>query len=144
MPRRISLTATLLCAALLAGCVGQPASSPDVENGRVYDAFLSQRSHFEVTASGKVARLLGTRAGRVGRHEGFLVRLEGPAGHGLTVKVEDNVDLTGPIPLAAGDDVVIHGEYIFDRRGGIVHWTHHDPRGRHEPGFVEVHGHRYS
>jgi hypothetical protein len=59
------------------------------------------------------------------------------------VRVEDNVDLTGPIPLVAGDSVEVHGEYIYDPRGGLIHYTHLDPRGRHAPGYVRVHGKIY-
>ena len=33
--------------------------------------------------------------------------------------------------MRAGDDVQVRGEYIYDPRGGIIHYTHHDPRGRH-------------
>jgi hypothetical protein len=25
----------------------------------------------------------------------------------------------------------------------MIHWTHHDPAQRHEPGWVEYHGRRY-
>ncbi len=93
-------------------------------------------------ASG-VARLLGTRRGPSGVHEGFLLHLRGAAGRGLTVRVEDNVDLTGPIPLAAGDDVEVRGEYIFDSRGGLIHETHLDPRGRRPGGYVRAGGKIY-
>jgi hypothetical protein len=57
--------------------------------------------------------------------------------------VEDNVDLTGPIPLAAGDDVLVRGEYIYDPRGGLVHETHRDPRGRRPAGYVQTGGKLY-
>jgi hypothetical protein len=72
------------------------------------------------------------------------LHLRSAAGHGLTVRVEDNVDLTGPIPLAPGDAVTVRGEYEYDRRGGVIHWTHRDPRGRHPPGYVDVNGERYN
>ncbi len=113
------------------------------DNGAVYDAWRAARSHVEVTASGSVARMLGTRRGRSGNHEGFLLHLSGSAGRGLTVRVEDNVDFTGPIPLSEGQNVVVRGEYIFDERGGIVHYTHRDPRGEHMSGYVLVDGKFY-
>jgi len=132
--------ATLLLGFLSACAGGESSSDP---NGAVYDAWRMQRSQIEVTASGSVAHLLGTRVGPSGLHEGFLLHLRGAAGRGLTVRVEDNVDLTGPIPLAEGDSVEVHGEYIYDPRGGLIHYTHVDPRGRHEPGYVRVNGKVY-
>ncbi len=96
-----------------------------------------------MTASGSIVRVLGTRLGRSGEHEGFLLHLSGADGHGLTVRVEDNVDLTGPIPIAAGEPAVIRGEYIYDPRGGLIHYTHLDPRGRHPAGYVQVGGRVY-
>jgi hypothetical protein len=127
---------------VLSGCAG--GASGDAANAAVYDAWRSGRSHVEVTASGSVARVLGEREGPSGLHEGFLVHLRGADGHGLTVRVEDNVDITGHIPLRAGDDVVVHGEYIYDSRGGLIHYTHHDPRGHHSSGYVRVNGRVYS
>jgi hypothetical protein len=119
---------------LAAGC-GSSGSDP---NGAVYDAWLAQRSRVEVTAAGSVAQVLGTSTGPSGRHEGFLVHLRGAAGHGLTVRVEDNVDITGPIPLQPGDNVEVRGEYIYDPSGGVIHFTHHEAHGSHPGGYVRV------
>ena len=138
---RSRIVAALASALAAAGCAG---GGTDAGNAAVYDAWRAQRSNVEVTASGSVARILGTRLGPSGDHEGFLLHLRGAGGHGLTVRVEDNVDITGPIPLQSGDDVEVRGEYIFDPRGGIVHYTHHDPRGRHSSGYVKVHDRLYS
>lgn len=118
----------------LAACAGGGADP----NAAVYDAWRAQRSNVEVTARGSVARLLGIARGPSGLHEGFLLHLSGAAGHGLTVRVEDNVDITGEIPLSAGDQAEVRGEYIYDSRGGLIHYTHHDPRGRHPTGYVRV------
>lgn len=132
------------CAALLAilfaGCSGtaQNGASDRIHNEAAYDAWRTGRSHFEVTVGGSIARVLGTRVGRSGPHEGFLLHLSGAAGRGLTLRVEDNVDLTGPIPLQDGESAEVRGEYIFDPRGGLVHYTHRDPRGRHVAGYVLV------
>ncbi|MEO6990055.1 MAG: DUF3465 domain-containing protein [Candidatus Baltobacteraceae bacterium] len=135
------LTTLTVLATALGGCA---TTSTDSGNGAVAAAWQAHRSHVEVTASGSVARVLGTRVGPSGAHEGFLLHLRGAEGRGLTIRVEDNVDLTGPIPLRAGDDVEVHGEYIFDPRGGLVHYTHRDPRGHHPSGYVRVGGRLYS
>ena len=132
-----SVPGVLAVLAFVVGCAGENASDT-AQNRLVYDAWRSQRSHVEVTASGSVARIFGIHVGPSGAHEGFLLHLAGAEGRGLTVRVEDNVDLTGPLDLAEGQSVEVRGEYIFDPRGGIVHYTHRDPRGRHAAGYVRV------
>ncbi len=121
---------------VLAACAAP--SDSDAGNAAVYQAWAQQRSHLEVTASGSVAKVLGTRRGPSGVHTGFLLHLRGAEGRGLTVRVEDNVDLTGPIPVQAGDDVEVRGEYIYDPRGGLIHYTHRDPRGNKPGGYVKL------
>jgi hypothetical protein len=137
---RAALSAAALSTTLVACAGGGEAAS----NGAVYDAWSAHRSYVQVTASGSVARVLGSRLGPSGMHEGFLLHLTGGEGRGLTVRVEDNTDLTGPIPMRAGDTAIVRGEYIYDPRGGIIHYTHRDPRGRHPSGYVQVNGRLYS
>lgn len=136
------MKAVLAAIFILAGCASAGGGAAD-DNAAVYSAWSAHRSHLELTATGSVARDLGTRRGPSGNHEGFLVHLSGAGGHGLTIRVEANVDITGPIPIAEGAPVRVRGEYIYDPRGGLVHWTHRDPRMRHEAGFVEIGGHTY-
>jgi Protein of unknown function (DUF3465) len=136
------LAPLVICAALLGGCAG--AGGDAASNAGVYDAWSMHRSYVQVTATGSVARVLGTRLGPSGMHEGFLLHLRGAEGRGLTVRVEDNVDITGQIPLQPGDDAVVRGEYIYDPRGGLIHYTHHDPRGRHPSGYIRVNGRLFS
>jgi hypothetical protein len=83
-----------------------------------------------------VTRILGERASRSGVHEGFIIR----AGE-RSFKVEDNVDITGPIPLRRGNTVSLLGQLECDDY--VIHWTHHDPRGRHPSGYVKVNGKTY-
>jgi Protein of unknown function (DUF3465) len=83
-----------------------------------------------------VVRVLGIRRSYSGAHEGFIVDAQQHQ-----IKVEDNVDITGPIPLRRGDTVSLLGQYECD--DGVIHWTHRDPRGRHIAGYIEVNGQRY-
>ncbi|MEO6836354.1 MAG: DUF3465 domain-containing protein [Candidatus Tumulicola sp.] len=124
-------------AALLAGCAG--AATPN--DAVVCDAFRAGRSHVEVVADGTVTRVLGVKAGRTSPHEGFLMKLGSSCD--TIVRVEANTDFTGAFALARGDRVTVKGEYEFYPLGGVIHWTHRDPRGRHEGGYVEAGGETY-
>lgn len=123
--------------ALLAGCAAQTSAN----DAAVCDAFQNARSHVEVVADGMVTRVLGVAPGVVSPHEGFLMRLN--SGCATIVRVEVNTDLAGTFPVARGDRVTVKGEYEYYPMGGVIHWTHHDPRGRHEGGFIEIGGKTY-
>ncbi|MBV8637898.1 MAG: DUF3465 domain-containing protein [Candidatus Eremiobacteraeota bacterium] len=127
-------SAALAFAALLTACSGGANDPPN--NGRICAAYATQGSHGEVVASGVVRHVLGTRRGPSGEHEGFLLQLDGDCD--LLLRVETNVDLTGPVPLHDGERVIVKGEYEFDPMGGVVHWTHRDPRGHHPDGYVKA------
>ena len=134
---RSRLLAALAIALCASGCGGSTA--PD--DAAVCSAYQGGRSHVEVVADGRVTSVLGVAQGRVSPHEGFLIRLD--SGCDVVVRVEANTDLMGQFAIARGDRVVVKGEYEYSPRGGVIHWTHHDPRGRHEGGFVEVGGRTY-
>ena len=121
---------TLLAAALTA-CASGPVT---VEKAMG----LCARGSFavEVIASGSVARLLGYYTSQTGTHEGFMLR----SGK-LTLRVENNTTITGQIPLSNGEAVSLQG--LYECNDGVIHWTHHDPRGRHMSGFIEAGGKIY-
>ena len=98
-------------------------------------------SRDEVTVQGTVARVLGVRTGRSDAHEGFLMRVACPSP--VVVRVEANTSFTGTFDLRNGQTVTVRGEYVRDRSGGVIHWTHRDPRGRHPGGYIDLNGTRY-
>jgi len=121
-------------AIVLAAC----AANQTPDDAAVCDAFSNQRSRVEVVASGTVTRVLGVQSGP---HEGFLMKLD--SGCSVVVRVEANTDFTGEFALSQGDKVVVKGEYEYYGLGGVIHWTHRDPRNRHEGGFIQVAGKTY-
>lgn len=96
----------------------------------------------EVTFSGTITSaaryFFGTRTRC--EHESFGVQTAaGP------VQVIDNVGIAPRVPVQTGDRIDVRGEMVHDAgRMPIVHWTHHDPRGRHAGGFIELHGRFYA
>lgn len=67
------------------------------------------------------------------RHQKFIVELES----GQTVLVSHNIDLAARIDdLNEGDMLEIFGQYEWNDRGGVIHWTHPDPDGEHIDGWI--------
>jgi len=100
--------------------------------------FDERRSDVVVRVEGVVERvLLDDLQGS--RHQRFILKL--PSGH--TVLVAHNLDLAARVPLARGDRVEVQGEYEWTERGGVLHWTHRDPRGRREGGWIRLRGESY-
>jgi hypothetical protein len=105
---------------------------------KILQAFGSRRSGLMVEVEGWVERVLADdREGS--QHQRFILRLSG----GHTVLVAHNVDLADRVPLASRDLVRIHGQYEWNERGGVLHWTHLDPGGRHEGGWIRHRGRLY-
>ena len=103
------------------------------------DAFSVQQSGALVTGSGQVSRILGDDS--IGdRHQRFILRL--PSGQ--TVLIAHNIDVAPRVEgINVGDTVSFHGEFEWNDKGGVVHWTHHDPQGSHESGWLKHAGRTY-
>ncbi len=71
------------------------------------------------------------------RHQRFILRLA----NGRTLLVAHNIDLAPRLTgLDRGDTVAFFGEFEPNSEGGVVHWTHHDPAGRHVAGWLRHEG----
>lgn len=61
------------------------------------------------------------------------------------VEIVDNVSIAPRLPVQPGDRIDVRGEMVHDRgRPPVVHWTHHDPEGRHTGGFIRLRGQVYA
>ncbi len=66
------------------------------------------------------------------RHQRFIVDI----GNRQTLLIAHNIDLAKPVPVGLGDRVQVRGMYEWNDLGGLVHWTHHDPLGIEDGGYV--------
>ncbi|HEX9141037.1 MAG TPA: DUF3465 domain-containing protein [Gaiellaceae bacterium] len=110
------------------------------DNASVQRDYAEHRSLVEVTADGAVTSVLADESGPSGVHQRFIIRLTGVS---QTVLVDNNVTIGQRVPVAPSDDVTVHGEYVWNDQGGLIHFTHHDPAPAHEGGWIELHGTRY-
>lgn len=112
-------------------------AGPTAESS-IVAAERSRAQELSVEAAGVVTRLLEDDT-QGSRHQRFIIRVTPD----LTVLVVHNIDLAPRVPVQEGDSVSLRGDYVWNDRGGLVHWTHHDPAGRHIPGWIEHRGRRY-
>ena len=114
-------------------------SAADAGTEAIAKAYADQVSGLQVTGAGVVVKVL--RDDNDGSpHQRFLLEL--PSGQ--VVLVAHNIDLAPRVPdLAAGDAVEFHGVYEWNPKGGVIHWTHDDPSGRHEAGWLRAQGQTY-
>jgi hypothetical protein len=105
----------------------------------ITNAYQNRLSDIQVSGSGKVSRIL--RDDNEGsRHQRFILRLSS----GQTLLIAHNIDLAPKInTLQEGDVVQFFGEYEWNSKGGVVHWTHHDPGGSHVGGWLKHDGRKY-
>lgn len=105
----------------------------------IENAFQQQLSDVDVEGFGRVIKVLADdQSGS--RHQKFL--LEIASQH--SILIAHNIDLAPRIEnLQVGDTVYFKGEYQWNPKGGVVHWTHHDPQGKQIGGWLELNGIRY-
>ncbi|MBX9947521.1 MAG: DUF3465 domain-containing protein [Candidatus Obscuribacterales bacterium] len=72
-------------------------------------------------------------------HEKFLLLLS----NGSTILVAHNTKMAPYVPLQSGDLVTVSGEYIWNAKGGLIHWTHHSDTPNHKSGYIDFNGKRY-
>lgn len=145
MPRSRRVRLVIVVIAVLASLVirywpeltGQ-AGAHDDGTALVAAAFEQRRSGFFVEVEGKVERLLRDDLDG-SRHQKFLVRLAS----GQTLLISHNIDLAPRVPAQPGAAIRIRGEYEWNKRGGLLHWTHHDPQGRMAGGWIRLAGETY-
>lgn len=123
---------------------GRQASAPDSPASRdtvsaVRQAWDNQQSDIQVQGIGVVSRVLPDDNDG-SRHQRFILNLD----HGQSLLIAHNIDLAPRLEgLKRGDRVEFHGEYEWNPKGGVVHWTHHDPAGRHIGGWLKHAGRTY-
>lgn len=118
------------------------ASTPSrsgIDDTGLRAAIADRASDRWVQGAGIVERILPDDR-RGSRHQRFVLRLD----DGATLLIAHNIDLAPRIEtLREGDRVEFHGEFEWNERGGVVHWTHDDPQGRRDGGWLRHAGRIY-
>ncbi|MDH5622345.1 MAG: DUF3465 domain-containing protein [Gammaproteobacteria bacterium] len=117
----------------------QHNATPSTFDAPVTQSASQWRAGQQVSGTGTVSRVLPDDNDG-SRHQRFILRLAS----GRTLLIAHNIDLAPRVPsLREGDTVSFYGEYEPNAQGGVIHWTHSDPAGRHAAGWLEHQGRRY-
>jgi hypothetical protein len=97
----------------------------EISNQVLIDAFKHKKSDIFVEGAGVVKKLLADD-NKGSRHQKFLVSISPEQ----TLLFAHNIDLAPRIEnLQIGDALVFKGEYVYNPKGGVIHWTHKNPQG---------------
>jgi hypothetical protein len=105
----------------------------------IANAYMQHSQDIQIAGEGEVVKVLSDD-NQGSKHQRFILRVP----EGFTVLVAHNIDLAQRVKgIATGDKVSFYGEYVWNEKGGVIHWTHHDPRGRHVSGWLKHNGVTY-
>ena len=101
--------------------------------------FAERRSGVSASAEGMVVKILQDDVDPP-RHQRFLVELS----NGQTLLFAHNIDLAPRVGnLREDTSISFSGVYEWNEKGGVVHWTHHDPDGQIAGGWLQYGGQTY-
>lgn len=109
--------------------------SPD--NTEFEKAYKGHSKKVELSVQGTVVKLLNDDT-KGSQHQKFIIKI-----NNRSILVANNLDISKKVPVRAGDEVTIKGEYIWNEKGGVIHWTHRDPHKQHSDGFIYHKGKLY-
>lgn len=102
-------------------------------------AFENQISNLQIRGEGNVEKVLKDDTKGVA-HQRIILRVAPDQ----TVLIAHNIDLAPRVEnINKGDRLEFYGEYEWNNKGGVVHWTHRDPGNKHVDGWLIHDGKRY-
>ena len=113
--------------------------SADNSDSIIANAFSNHESNLQVVGQGTIIKLLPDDNDG-SRHQKFIIKLASDQ----TLLVAHNTDLAPRVAsIREGDSIQFNGEYEWNEKGGVIHWTHLDPNGLHTAGWIKHQGQTY-
>jgi len=114
-------------------------TTKQISKASVASAYIQRLENIQVQDEGRVVAVLSDdRKGS--KHQRFIVRTR----EDISVLIAHNIDLAKRVNnIKQGDTVEFYGEYAWNEKGGVVHWTHRDPDGSHVSGWLKHNGITY-
>lgn len=116
-----------------------PTTTESLHNESIQRAIERQLSTVQVEGRGDIVKVLPDDT-QGDRHQRMLVSVA----PGKTILIVHNIDIAPRIQgVREGDEIVFSGEFKWNEKGGLVHWTHHDPRKKHADGWIRYQDRTY-
>lgn len=101
--------------------------------------FEEEISDYQVLVKGNIQRILRDDL-EGSRHQRFIIELCS----GQTLLIAHNIDIAPRLDGIIKDQTIyVFGEYEWNKNGGVIHWTHHDPDRNHQDGWIIFQGKKY-
>ncbi|MFZ3229727.1 MAG: DUF3465 domain-containing protein [Pseudobdellovibrio sp.] len=111
--------------------------NPVSDDAALIQAVTSHKQVSFVKAEGLVVSGLLKDDTNGSPHQKFNVKLTS----GQVIMIVSNLDMCEKIPVQVGDVVGAGGQFIpTGKSGGLLHWTHKDPKKIRPDGFIELGG----
>ncbi len=111
---------------------------PVLDDREALQAQSEQAIKREITVTARVKKILPEDVQGL-PHQRFLIQLS----NGSTVLIAHDLKYAPAVPIKPLDVICIHGEYIWNKLGGLIHWTHRSDSPKHESGWIDFNGQRY-
>lgn len=140
----VFLSLTLYFNLTLASVSGQLTSNSSLnsqvsDDSQIINAVRNRRNAFFVEGAHlKVFQILPEDHNGL-PHQKWMATLS----NGSRVMIVYNLDMGEAVPLKVGDEFSVGGQFIWTKKGALVHWTHEDPRKNRPDGYVIYNGRNY-
>lgn len=119
--------------------VQQSSAKGVSSNPELLKAYNDRVAKIQVKGKGTIIKLLKDDLDG-SHHQRVLIKVN----PNQTLLIAHNIDLAPRIDdLRVGDVLEFYGEYVWNNKGGVLHWTHRDPRGKHKGGWLKYQGKLY-
>ena len=120
-------------------CTPETSVVPKNFKAKLLELYEIKKSNIWVQGNGEVIKILPDDL-KGSKHQLFILRVSNKQ----TILIAHNIDLAPKImDLQVGEKVEFYGEYEWNSKGGVVHWTHHDPKGKKQGGWLKHNGKVY-
>jgi len=131
--KTLGMLALILCAYFIETVFFK--DNNQVEQG-IEHVFSLQKSGEMITIDATVVKLLKDDL-KGDKHQKMILRIGNN-----TLLLAHNIDIAPRVPAKEGDKLLIKGQYEWNEKGGLVHWTHRS-NNSHPHGWIKHNNKKY-